>query len=232
MASFLDIINTASAAVSLMHELAPKQKRKRNPSMKKLNASQVRAEFNRWWRDRVRNVPAYANDVPAKRQAFSVFVDELAMDDRITDHVARTVTMSDKVNDNPRGRSKRGVTRPSQKTGKAPSRRLIKRRKATRNAPAGFFANPVEIDALREQGTYGRVSETILLNKLAELLKLIKAPAYPAIGSLAFDMSYGGYQLVQIANEGLAESNLSPRFKAGEMAIFLDGAIMVARAVR
>ena len=140
--------------------------------------------------------------------------------------------MSDKVNDNPRGRSKRGVTRPSQKTGKAPSRRLIKRRKATRNAPAGFFANPVEIDVLREQGTYGRVSETILRKKLAELSKLIKAPAYPEIGSLVLDMVYGGYRLAKIANESRVENNLSPLLKAGELAIFLDGAIMVARAVR
>lgn len=52
-----------------------------------------------------------------------------------------------KVEDNPRSRSKRGITRPSQITGKAPTKRLLKRRKSTTKAPKGFFANPVSARA-------------------------------------------------------------------------------------
>ena len=48
------------------------------------------------------------------------------------------------VASNPRGRSKRGVTRPSQITKKPPTKRLLARRKKTARAPAGFFANPAD----------------------------------------------------------------------------------------
>lgn len=44
--------------------------------------------------------------------------------------------------ENPRGRSKRGITRVSQATGARPSKRLIERRKKTLKAPKGYFANP------------------------------------------------------------------------------------------
>lgn len=44
--------------------------------------------------------------------------------------------------ENPRGRSKRGITRVSQATGARPSKQLIERRKKTLKAPKGYFANP------------------------------------------------------------------------------------------
>lgn len=44
----------------------------------------------------------------------------------------------------PRGRSAGGVNRPSQATGKKPTKRLVKRRRKTLRAPAGVFANPVK----------------------------------------------------------------------------------------
>lgn len=48
----------------------------------------------------------------------------------------------DELQKNPRGRSKRGITRVSQATGARPSKRLIERRKKTLKAPKGYFANP------------------------------------------------------------------------------------------
>lgn len=45
---------------------------------------------------------------------------------------------------NPRGRSKRGVTRVSQFSKRKPTKRLIERRKKTLRAPRGFFANPAQ----------------------------------------------------------------------------------------
>lgn len=148
---------------------------------------------------------------------------------------AQTITqakkMIDEIADNPRGRSKRGVTRPSQITGKAPTKRLLKRRKATAKAPAGFFANPVDVNDLRSEGTYSRVTKPMLQNKLAALSKALRAPAWPARGAIGLDMAFNGYRLVQIT-DGTAEQDLSPRLKAGEMANFLDGALMVAKAVK
>lgn len=137
----------------------------------------------------------------------------------------------DAWHDNPRSRSKRGVTRPSQITKRAPTKRLLKRRKATAKAPAGFFANPVDVNDLRSEGTYTRVTKPMLQDKLAALSKALKAPAWPARGAIGLDMAFNGYRLVQIT-EGTAEQDLSPRLKAGEMANFLDGALMVAKAVR
>ena len=59
----------------------------------RLTSRQVRAEFRRWWATRCEQVPAYRVDKPAKRQAFSCFVDDLHRDGRISDRVADTVTM-------------------------------------------------------------------------------------------------------------------------------------------
>lgn len=59
----------------------------------KLNSRQVRSAFNQWWREHCQQVPAYKTDKPAKRQAFSVFVDNLHRDDRISDRVAFSVTL-------------------------------------------------------------------------------------------------------------------------------------------
>lgn len=60
--------------------------------MTKMTAREVRAEFNRQWVERVRQVPAYANDKPAARQFFAVLVDDLQRDGRISDRVANSVT--------------------------------------------------------------------------------------------------------------------------------------------
>lgn len=54
---------------------------------------QVRSLFKTWWAERCAYVPAYKNDLPAKRQAFSVFVDDLHRDGKISDRVANNVTM-------------------------------------------------------------------------------------------------------------------------------------------
>lgn len=63
-----------------------------------------------------------------------------------------TVTMidGDLIKDNPKARrSVKPVTRPSQATGKRPSKRLLARRKATAKAPPGFYANPRASKKLR-----------------------------------------------------------------------------------
>lgn len=58
-----------------------------------MTSRQVRAAFRAWWNARCADVPAYKTDLPAKRQAFSVFVDDLHRDGRISDRVADSVTM-------------------------------------------------------------------------------------------------------------------------------------------
>jgi hypothetical protein len=60
--------------------------------MPKMSAREVRAEFNRQWAERVREVPAYANDKPAARQFWSVMLDDLLADGRITEHMLQNVT--------------------------------------------------------------------------------------------------------------------------------------------
>ena len=40
--------------------------------------------------------------------------------------------------------TKKAVSRPSQATGKAPSKRLIERRKKTASGKPGYFANPIK----------------------------------------------------------------------------------------
>lgn len=56
---------------------------------------EVREAFAQWWRERLREVPAYADDKPAKRQAFTCFVDDLQREGRISDELADSVTMED-----------------------------------------------------------------------------------------------------------------------------------------
>ena len=58
---------------------------------RKMTSREVVAEFNRQWAERVRQCPAYANDKPAARQFFSVLVDDLSRDGRISDRVADAV---------------------------------------------------------------------------------------------------------------------------------------------
>lgn len=50
-----------------------------------------------------------------------------------------------------RGRSKGPLNRVSQATGAAPSARLVKRRRATKAAPKGFYANPAKVRMLRDE---------------------------------------------------------------------------------
>lgn len=61
--------------------------------MRKLTPAQVRSEFAVYWRQRVADVPAYRNDMPAKNMAFSCFVDDLHREGRITYNTAQNVTM-------------------------------------------------------------------------------------------------------------------------------------------
>lgn len=67
--------------------------------------------------------------------------------------VGATESASPVVSGNPRGRSKRSPNRPSQATGKTPSKRLKKRRAKTKAAPKGFFANPInDLAVYRDAG--------------------------------------------------------------------------------
>lgn len=74
-------------------------------------------------------------------------------------------------------RKAKGVTRPSQATGKRPSARLVKRRKLTKRAPAGFFANPLNTKLTDPQsfGVYRVDARGLPVEHLATFFK--KAPA-------------------------------------------------------
>lgn len=56
---------------------------------------EVRELFAAFWAERLREVPAYANDKPAKRQAFSCFVDDLQRDGKISEDLASEVTLEE-----------------------------------------------------------------------------------------------------------------------------------------
>ena len=60
---------------------------------KTMTSRDVRRAFVRYWTDRCKFVPAYRDDLPAKRMAFSCFIDDLERDGRITEKVAQNVTM-------------------------------------------------------------------------------------------------------------------------------------------
>ena len=60
-----------------------------------MNSRQVRSAFNAYWRRRCQQVRGFVTDKPAKRQAFSCFVDDLQRDGRISDRVADSVTMTE-----------------------------------------------------------------------------------------------------------------------------------------
>lgn len=55
----------------------------------------VRVAFNRHWAQRCREVPAYRTDKPARRMAFSCFVDDLERDGQISTALAARVTLAD-----------------------------------------------------------------------------------------------------------------------------------------
>lgn len=56
---------------------------------------EVRDAFADQWAEFVDAYPEHQNDKPAKRQAFSVFVDDLQRDGRISDDLANEVTLGD-----------------------------------------------------------------------------------------------------------------------------------------
>lgn len=58
----------------------------------------------------------------------------------VENHLGAIVYDTDKRANNPLTRVK--VKSPSYRTGKAPSKRLVQRRKSTKDAPAGYYANP------------------------------------------------------------------------------------------
>lgn len=60
-----------------------------------MNSREVRNTFKKFWEARCKAIPAYRNDLPAKRQAFSVFVDDLQCAGRISDRVANSVTLEE-----------------------------------------------------------------------------------------------------------------------------------------
>lgn len=62
-------------------------------NFKKLTSREVQRAFKMQWKERCDYVPAYRNDLPAKREAFSCFVDDLARENRISERVAENVTM-------------------------------------------------------------------------------------------------------------------------------------------
>jgi len=65
------------------------------PSSCGLTSRAVRRQFKRFWHECCLLVPAYRDDLPAKRQAFACFVDDLERDGRISERVASSVTMEE-----------------------------------------------------------------------------------------------------------------------------------------
>ena len=63
--------------------------------MSTLTSRRVRAEFKKRWAERCQDVPAYKTDLPAKRMAFTCFVDDLERDGKITDRVAQNATLEE-----------------------------------------------------------------------------------------------------------------------------------------
>lgn len=60
-----------------------------------MNSRQVDAAFHKFWAARTKHVPTYATDKPAKRQAFSEFVDYLHRESKISDRVAENVELAE-----------------------------------------------------------------------------------------------------------------------------------------
>lgn len=57
--------------------------------------NEVRKAFSDAWDERCNHVPAYRTDKPAKRMAFTCFVDDLQREGRISDELANEVTLGD-----------------------------------------------------------------------------------------------------------------------------------------
>ncbi|MGK2884376.1 MAG: hypothetical protein ACSLE8_06305 [Rhodococcus sp. (in: high G+C Gram-positive bacteria)] len=60
---------------------------------RKWDSRKVAREFKKFWADLVKSRPELGNDVPAKRQAFSNYVDDLQRQGAITEKVASFTTM-------------------------------------------------------------------------------------------------------------------------------------------
>lgn len=117
---------------------------------------------------------------------------------------------------------------------KRATKRLQQRRALThyQRAP-GVWANPVDFDELRDATSYGtKATRENLKKRLAVLAREIGTTAGPMKGQINLDIANGGYMLVQMKSDFGAETSLSGRLSAGEMLTYLDGAILVARAVK
>lgn len=129
------------------------------------------------------------------------------------------------IDDLPATRKRNPLTRVKVKS--PPSKRLVKRRKATQRAPEGYYANPVDLHELRDASSYAnRVTETMVRGRAKSLAALVGAT-----GQIDVEKAYGGFRLVQDSVNG-GSRDLSERMNMREMLAFLDGAIMVAKAVK
>lgn len=124
-----------------------KEQLKRNPRVR-VHATPTEHEKNEWAR---MAQDAYAKGFNAIGHRFSAAaalprgekIPSARFDSLMADYRAWLIDgWKAFAEENPRGRSKRGITRVSQATGARPSKRLIERRKKTLKAPKGYFANP------------------------------------------------------------------------------------------
>jgi hypothetical protein len=56
-----------------------------------MTSAEVKREFKAMWAASIRREPRLKTDTPAKREAFSAYIDGLHRDGRITDRVVQTV---------------------------------------------------------------------------------------------------------------------------------------------
>lgn len=62
-------------------------------STTKLDSRGVQRAFKKYWAEYCKELPAYEDDRPAKRMAFTVFVDDLERNGNISEKVASNVTL-------------------------------------------------------------------------------------------------------------------------------------------
>lgn len=130
--------------------------------------------------------------------------------------------------------SQRAHLSPRGKMTTKPDARLIKRRtKTAKTRVKGVWANPVDHDDLRYSGSAGvKASKQALINAVSRLATALKMPTGTDNGCINLEKDQTGYMLVQITSAQGAERSLSARLSANEMLMFLDGAALVAKAVR
>jgi hypothetical protein len=102
-----------------------------NPK-ERTSATSKRAEALRYFESLLRSGVEWADAQWKASQRFGVSAARIAADYDL------------RYSKNPRGRSKRSIKRPSQATGKTPTKRLVKRRAKSLKAPKGFYANPLD----------------------------------------------------------------------------------------